>query len=400
MGLALLQNTRLVRVHRRSDQVRGTRQSRLDLPSHTLTDRNPTHEKTTRYPSLYLWPRTTLRMTRAVGEALFKHMRRDPHQEQMAFATARQAKTADGTLFILDEVILPDPPDLGEQSEVGVSPTPAYQRYVYQCAFRSRTSIVDFHTHPGAGVPVLSDIDELHALRNAQYITAKFPEPATLLMLVWDSNCDACDGVVYDRHREKFRQLDRVEILGRPNRIWTVGQPQTEPSLPASEAFDRQHRIRGWNQARLEEQRIGIIGLGGNGAPLLQTLLGIGAGRRGFIAISDHDLVEPSNLPRLPYAYEDHVGIPKVAAATQYAGRKSPSTPIYPFACRLNQQALQDRLKMATVLFCCVDNDAARKAANTISTRFSIPLIDLGCDIQVLGRESRRRGANPRRPAR
>jgi len=38
---------------------------------------------------------------------------------------------------------------------------------------------------------------------------------------------------------------------------------------------------------------------------------------------------------------------------------------------------------MATVLFCCVDNDAARKLANSIAVRNSIPLIDLGCDIQV-----------------
>ena len=147
--------------------------------------------------------------------------------------------------------------------------------------------------------------------------------------------------------------------------------------------FDRQVRIPGWNQQAIEAQRVGIIGVGGNGAPLLQTLLSIGVGRQGFIAYADHDSVEKSNLPRLPYACDDQVGTPKVVAATQYASRKSPSTRLYPFQSRFNDPAVLERFKMATVLFFCGDSDGGRKEVNEFSVRYGIPLIDLGCDIQV-----------------
>ena len=202
-------------------------------------------------------------------------------------------------------------------------------------------------------------------------------------MIVGNNRFDAFDGVAYDRHRQTFRQVDRLEVLTRPSRITLMAESTNHPSSTPARAYDRQQRIPGWNQVGLERQRIGIIGAGGNGAPLLQILLGIGAGRRGFITIADHDLIEESNLPRIPYAVAQHVHTPKVTAAAFYAGQKSPSTPLFPFPCRFAEKPVLDRLKLATVLFYCGDNDGGRKETNDFALRYGIPLIDLGCDVQV-----------------
>ncbi len=326
---------------------------------------------------------TVVRMTLTTGQALFNHMRADRNREQMAFALGHHAQTPDGTMFLLRELILPDELDLAEQSVAGICPTQAFLTHVYWSALRSQSSIIEFHTHPGSAPPTFSGTDDFHALRNAQYIAQKFPDPVTLALIVGNNLFDAFDGAVYDRRHGEFRQLDRLEVLGRPTRVWSMGNECRQELGSSPVVFDRQQRIPGWNQPAIEAQRIGIIGVGGNGAPLLQTLLSIGAGRRGFVAIADHDLVEDSNLPRLPYASDHHVGKPKVVAATEYANVKSPSTKLYPFQCRFNDPSVAERFKMATVIFFCGDSDGGRKEANEFSTRFGIPLIDLGCDIQV-----------------
>lgn len=253
---------------------------------------------------------------------------------------------------------------------------------VYFRAQQTGASIVEFHTHPGGEVPHFSGIDDTYAHPNGEYIGRKFPDPITLVMIVGNNRFDAFDGVAYDRHLKRFRSLDRFEVLGRPNEIHIIGESASFASDPC-DTFDRQQRIPGWNQLGLERQRIGIMGAGGNGAPLFQYLIAMGAGRQGFVAIADHDAVENSNIPRIPYAFEEHVGTPKVSSAVHYAGKKSPRTPVFPFPCRLEEAAVRMRMKMATVLFYCGDTSGGRKDANEFATRYAIPLIDLGCDIQV-----------------
>ena len=328
-----------------------------------------------------------LRMSARPAGVLYQHMRSDPGVEQMAFALARPAKTAEGTIFLVRDILLPGNGDLAEQSAAGVCPTKAFQSQVYVLAYRSGCSIVEFHTHPGPGVPEFSGVDQAHSLSNARYIADKFPDPVTLVMIVGNCHFDAFDAVVYDPNRDNFRHLDRFEVLGRPTELWSIGQGTDQRAFDADDRFDRQQRIPGWNQQMLEGQRIGIFGAGGNAAFLLQTLLGIGAGRQGFIAIADHDLIERSNLPRIPYAYDGHIGTPKVSAATQYAGLKSCSTPLHGFPCRFDQQAVRERMKMATVLFFCGDSDGGRKEVNEFAVRYGIPLIELGCDVRVSERQ-------------
>lgn len=326
---------------------------------------------------------TTVRMTAVTGRALFDHMWTNPNFERMGFGLGRHTQTADGTVILVRELILPDQSDLAEQTFAGVCPTRDFHLYLYSSALRTNSTIIEFHTHPGSVAPTFSDIDQFHALRNAQYIAQKFPEPVTLALIVGNNSFDAFEGAIYDRHRGEFYQLNRLEVLGRPTRIWSMPEVPPQRVETDSPEFDRQRRIPGWNQQGIEEQRIGVVGVGGNGAPLLQTLLSIGAGRRGFVAYADHDLVENSNLPRLPYACDHQVGTPKVLAATQYASRKSPTTRLYPFQSRFNDPAVMERFKMATVLFYCGDSDGGRKEVNEFSVRYGIPLIDLGCDIQV-----------------
>ena len=325
----------------------------------------------------------TLRIRQQEYDQLSKHMRKDTHNEQMAFGLGMHERTAHGTVFMPNELILPDSSDLGHQSAGGIAPTHEFQSYVYFRASQTGQDIIEFHTHPGSHKPSFSSIDEHYAYPNAECITERLSEPTTFMMVVGNNRFDLFDAVVWERPLRQFRSVERIEALGRPSEIHLLDEYQDNYTGNHTEVYDRQTRIPGWNQIGLSRQRIGIVGLGGNGAPLFQTLVSIGAGPDGFIALFDHDLVEPSNQPRIPYANAGHNGVPKVTAATQWAGKKNPSISIFPYPCSITEKVAQDKLKECTVLFGCVDNDGCRMVLNDLSVRYGIPLIDLGCDIQV-----------------
>jgi hypothetical protein len=326
----------------------------------------------------------TVRLTRLVAETLYRHMRADSAKEQLAFALASPARTTSGTVLIVNELLLPAPEDLGEQTSVSLCPTADFQGLVYFQALQRQKVIIEFHSHPGGGVPGFSGTDQRHSRLNAEYIRDRLPAPMTLGLVVGNNTFTAFDGSIFDRHLGQFRPINRLEVLGRPSEIRYMGEAVASGFTP-NEQYDRQARIPLWNQLGLERQRIGIAGLGGNGSPLFETLIGIGAGRQGWLAVIDPGLIESSNLPRMPFAYPDQVGVPKVAAAAAYGSRKSPGTPVYPFPCQFRETAVQNQLKAATVIIGCGDNDGLRKELSQHAVRYGIPYIDLGCDIQPDG---------------
>ncbi len=327
----------------------------------------------------------TLRIRQKEADFLTAHMRRDSNHEQMAFALGVHERAANETIFLLNEVILPGREDLSEQSAGGVCPTHDFQSYVYFRSEQTGQDIIEFHTHPGSHTPRFSSIDEHHGHANAACISQRLPGPVTLLMVVGNNRFDAFDAVVWDRSAGHFRTVERMEFVGRPSETFLIGETAVGRNHKLVDAFDRQMRIPGWNQKELARQRIGIVGVGGNGAHVFQTLIGMGAGSDGSVTIVDDDKIELSNLPRIPYANAEHDGMSKVTVATQWAGRKAPNIPIVPLPCSVVEKTTLEQLAACTVLFGCVDNDGGRMVLNELAVRFGTPLIDLGCDIQVNG---------------
>jgi len=117
----------------------------------------------------------TVRLTRSTARVLHAHMRQDARNEQMAFGLATRARTAEGTLLIVNELLLPDKADLCEQTAVGVCPTRGFQDFVYLRAYQSGKTIVEFHSHPGDGVPDFSGTDDHYARQNGDYIRGICP---------------------------------------------------------------------------------------------------------------------------------------------------------------------------------------------------------------------------------
>lgn len=321
-----------------------------------------------------------LRFGRPLFEKLLEHLAADRTNEQLAFALFSQSKTSDGTLLIVRDLFLPDRDDLAEQGPGCVAPTKPFQDTVYLIAHQRGLGILDIHTHPHQEVPRFSGIDQRESARNGRSVAKSLAPPATHAMVVFGGSLNGHDAVIFDRVLEQYRTINEIEVLGRGFEHRQTGKAEQVRELDPR--YHRQTLIPGWNQQAMAQQRIVIVGAGGNGARLFETLVSIGAGSEGWIAIVDPDVIEPSNLPRIPYAFPEHAGIPKVTVAAQHAGRKCPTTPCYPFPCGVTEPCVMDRLRTATVIFGAADNDGVRKFCNEVAVRHMTPYIDLGCDIQ------------------
>ena len=324
--------------------------------------------------------RIAIRMDHQTFNLLQKHLKDDPRVEQFAMALYRPLKSAGGTILLVEMLVLPEKHELAMQSAGGVSPKKDFQAAVYLIAKETGLGILDIHTHPHQSVPRFSYIDQAESHRNSQYINRLFNPNQSLAMLVFGNDITGHDVVVFDPSINAFREITQLQIVGQQGEVHQTGQPYTDSKI--AEQFDRHQRIGWWNQTVLQRQNIVVVGAGGTGAYVLQMLAAMGAAKEGFLAAIDHDKVELTNLPRIPYAARTDCGKPKIQVAGEMVGRVAPETRFYGLACKVQNEPAQALLNDATVIIGCGDNDGVRKIINNAAVQSKALLIDCGCGIE------------------
>ena len=78
------------------------------------------------------------------------------------------------------------------------------------------------------------------------------------------------------------------------------------------ERYDRQLRLDGWRQERLQNARIAIIGVGALGCEVAKNLTLMGVGE---LLLVDSDYIELSNLSRQMLFTDSDIGAPKSITA-------------------------------------------------------------------------------------
>ena len=133
-------------------------------------------------------------------------------------------------------------------------------------------------------------------------------------------------------------------------------------------------------QKKLTAARVGIIGMGGIGSQIVQSLAYLGIEE--FLIVDD-DIVEESNLNRLVGAFpidaEDKRL--KVDVGERMITQINPEAMVEKLAMNIREEEVLDVLTGKDYLFGCVDNDAARLILTELSAAFEIPLIDSAAEI-------------------
>jgi len=145
-----------------------------------------------------------------------------------------------------------------------------------------------------------------------------------------------------------------------------------------SDKFDRQKRIDGWDQNKIANAKVMVIGVGATGNEVVKNLVLSGVGT---VYIIDYDFIEKSNLNRCVLfnskAAENHEY--KVDVVKEACEILNPDVEIIPIKKDLNTID-KNLYKQCDVICSCLDNIEARLEANNYAYYYNIPFIDSGID--------------------
>lgn len=310
-----------------------------------------------------------------------KHLASSGEDESFLYCLFTRTVNPASIIYLCRQILLPDKNDLENQTAVSIEPGQQYKATAYGLAYDLKTNIVDFHTHPFTRHARFSSIDDHYGAENAAYIAANFPDSTTMGMVVLGKGFDNFDAQVWNKETACFEKVTRLEILGVPTTL-LVNQ-ENEPRIKSqNDPYARHRIIPGWRQGLLESLKVFVCGLGGNGSLILESLLALGVGKNGgWIKACDPDILEASNLPRIPYAYPRQIGKPKASIAKAYAHRKAPDLNVACYQEGIESPAMQAHLKEANLIIGCIDNDGGRLILNSHAARYMIPYIDIGTEI-------------------
>lgn len=153
--------------------------------------------------------------------------------------------------------------------------------------------------------------------------------------------------------------------------------------------YSRQILLESWDllaQERLKASTVVILGAGGLGCPVSETLARSGVGA---IHLIDDDVIEASNLQRQTLFYVDDIGQNKAKTACQALRKINSFVEVSYSDQRLtadnakslllidkaNQEGRDNKNKNLFLLLDCTDNFAARELLNQVSVEASLPLL-------------------------
>lgn len=145
-----------------------------------------------------------------------------------------------------------------------------------------------------------------------------------------------------------------------------------------NDIYDRQKRITGWDQNKISEATVMVIGAGATGNELVKNLVLIGIGR---ILLIDYDIIKPSNLNRcVLFSIESaKINDYKVDIVKKNCLKLNPNVEIVTFKKDLNDID-KNLYSQSDVICSCLDNIEARIQANNYAYYYNVPFIDSGID--------------------
>jgi adenylyltransferase/sulfurtransferase len=137
--------------------------------------------------------------------------------------------------------------------------------------------------------------------------------------------------------------------------------------------YHRQELIEWWDQARLDEAKVLVVGAGALGNEILKNLALVGIGS---VVVADMDRVERSNLSRSVFFREDDIGRAKAEAVAGRYRELNPNGRIEPFVGDAVHGLGAGVYRWADVVVAGLDNREARVAVNRTCMVLGRPWID------------------------
>lgn len=139
--------------------------------------------------------------------------------------------------------------------------------------------------------------------------------------------------------------------------------------------YERHNLISWWNQKKVANAHIIVVGAGALGNEVLKLLALIGIGR---ITVIDFDVISRSNLARMVLFRESDVGLPKVDVATARLNEINPEVKIRGVNGDIRFSLGLGEYRDANLVIGCLDSVNARWALNRKCLQAGVEWIDGG----------------------
>lgn len=139
--------------------------------------------------------------------------------------------------------------------------------------------------------------------------------------------------------------------------------------------YARQILLDDWDlqaQHQLKTSHAIIVGMGGLGCSVAQTLVRAGLSR---LTIIDDDVIDPSNLQRQCLYFDTDIDKPKAMIAKSALHQHNPLTQIEAHAIRLTHDNAQQLIGETSLVIDCTDNFAVRDVLNHTCRHRQLPLL-------------------------
>lgn len=314
-------------------------------------------------------------------EDLNKFLFSNAPSENGCFLLGTSYKTKGGRpVILINEILKPNDDSWNRSEEHSLEPSSSFINESVVRADVNNSSLIFVHTHPNHSHPSgFSPIDEESNKRiftNLSQILVDIP----LGSFVFSRN-GIC-GVVFNVG--KIQPVSSIKIVGKIMSEFPGVGFDSRPYVVDSK-FDRQVRALGkYNQKKLQELTVTVVGAGGTGSPLAVQLARMGIKK---IQLMDKDTLDKTNIPRVYGSKENDIGKPKVDVLKKYIESFS-KTKVETFQTDITKDDMVSTLIDSDVIFACTDNLSSRSILNDISVQYYVPLIDVGCRIHISKDES------------
>lgn len=327
---------------------------------------------------------------------LYAHLFPGDHDEHGAVLAAGVVQTERGTRLVVRDVFLAeDDVDFVPSKRAYKRLTPEFVNRNIRYCRDQRLAYLAIHNHGGRDQVGFSGPDMAsHERGYPALLDIARGQPVGALVL----NENAVAGDIWTPEDSR-RTVGETVIVGGPNVERQYPEPQAAPSGHA-EIDDRQARIYGdAGQALFSHLKVGVIGAGGVGMPIVAHLARLGVGE---LVVIDPDRVEVSNLPRLPettrrdamaWLAEGRFGwmrslakrwaTPKVTVAARIARRARSEVKVVPIHGDVVDAENAQRLVDCDFLFLAANTHQARAVFNALVHQYLIPGVQVGSLVEV-----------------
>ncbi|MEL7497204.1 MAG: ThiF family adenylyltransferase [Planctomycetota bacterium] len=161
-----------------------------------------------------------------------------------------------------------------------------------------------------------------------------------------------------------------------------MSDPQTSSTdnretliIDDSDRYSRLRLIGWWDQHKIANAKILVVGAGALGNEVLKNLALLGIGQ---VYLIDFDEIQDSNLTRSVLFRSHHRGQPKSNVAAKAAMELNPDCQIYPMYGNVLTDIGLGLIHDVNLVICCVDNREARLWINRMCWKATTPWIDGG----------------------